>query len=51
MEITEPAVAKMLFDDKVNEADIESNNGGRGFARNVETLLLQKFNSNIERRG
>lgn len=46
MEITEPAVAKMLFDDKVNEADIESNNGGRGFARNVETLLLQKFNSN-----
>lgn len=45
MEITEPAVAKMLFDDKVNEADIESNNGGRGFARNVETLL-QKFNSN-----
>lgn len=46
MEITEPAVAKMLFDDKVNEADIESNNGGRGFARNVESILLQKFNSN-----
>ena len=46
MEITEPAVAKMLFDDGVNEADIESNNGGRGFARNVETLLLEKFHSN-----
>ena len=46
MEITEPAVAKMLYDDEVNEADIESNNGGRGFARNVEALLLQKFNSN-----
>lgn len=46
MEITEPAVAKMLFDDEVNEADIESNNGGRGFARNVETILKEKFNSN-----
>ena len=46
MEITEPAVAKMLFDDGVNDADIESNNGGRGFARNVETLLLEKFHSN-----
>ena len=37
---------KNELNDKVNEADIESNNGGRGFARNVETLLLQKFNSN-----
>lgn len=46
MEITEPAVAKMLYDDKVNVADIESNNGGRGFARNVENELKMNFRSN-----
>lgn len=46
MEITEPAVAKMLFEDKVNDADIESNNGGRGFARNVETILKDQYGSN-----
>lgn len=46
MEITEPAVAKMLYEDSVNEADMESNNGGRGFARNVERLLLEMFHSN-----
>ncbi|MEW6507197.1 MAG: phage terminase large subunit [Bacteroidota bacterium] len=41
MEETEPATAKMLFDNKVREAQIESNNGGRGFARNVERLLWE----------
>lgn len=46
MEITEPATAKMLFDGNVNLADIESNNGGRGFARNVEQELKEKFRSN-----
>ena len=46
MEITEPAVAKMLYEDKVNVADIESNNGGRGFARNVENELKTRFRSN-----
>ena len=46
MEITEPAVAKMLYDDKVNDADIESNNGGRGFARNVEFILKNHYGSN-----
>jgi len=46
MEITEPAVAKMLHDDHVNIADIESNNGGRGFARNVERELQDRFHSN-----
>ena len=39
MEITEPAQAKMLIENNVNVADIESNNGGRGFARNVEAIL------------
>lgn len=42
MEATEPAVAQMLDEDKVNVADVESNNGGRGFARNVQSLLKQK---------
>lgn len=36
MEITEPATAKMLTRHHVDCAIIESNNGGRGFARNVE---------------
>lgn len=45
MEITEPLVAKMLNDNNIREADIESNNGGRGFARNVERLLKEKYNS------
>lgn len=47
MEITEPAVAELLNSEKVSQAVIESNNGGRGFARNVESILKQKYNSNI----
>lgn len=39
MEVTEPAVAEMLTKDNVGNANIESNNGGRGFARNVKTNL------------
>lgn len=35
MEKTEPMVAKMLTKDNIGCALIESNNGGRGFARNV----------------
>jgi len=46
MEETEPATAKMMHDDGVNLADIESNNGGRGFARSVERILKEKFQSN-----
>ncbi|NFG96013.1 terminase [Clostridium sporogenes] len=46
MEVTETATAKMLYDNGVNIADIESNNGGRGFARSVERILKEKFNSN-----
>ena len=39
MEYTEPTTARMLVDDGVQEAIIESNNGGRGFARNVEAAV------------
>ena len=42
METTEPATAELLFRNKVNVARIESNNGGRGFARNVDRLLKTK---------
>ena len=36
MEVTEPTTAQMLTKHNVGCAIIESNNGGRGFARNVE---------------
>lgn len=41
MEYTEPATASMLMEHKVNLADIESNNGGKGFARNVKAIMQQ----------
>ncbi|MFD2692618.1 phage terminase large subunit, partial [Sporolactobacillus shoreicorticis] len=46
MEITEPLLAKKIHGNKVNLAWIESNNGGRGFARSVERILRQKYRSN-----
>lgn len=46
MEETEPDTAKMLYKNKVNHAYIESNGGGRGFARSVEKELMEKHNSN-----
>lgn len=46
MEITEPAVADMLYRNNVNIADIESNNGGRGFSRNVMNILRDKYKTN-----
>lgn len=36
MEVTEPLVAKSLLENNVNYCRVESNNGGRGFSRNVE---------------
>lgn len=44
MEITEPLTAKMLTDNNVGSAKIESNNGGKGFARNV-IQELKKLNN------
>lgn len=46
MEQTENEVAHLLFDGKVTTSRIESNNGGRGFARNVERILDTEFGSN-----
>ena len=39
MEITEPATARMLGRNGTKRARIESNNGGRGFARAVKRIL------------
>lgn len=49
-EITEPKVAKMITADNVTEAEFESNNGGKGYARNVERELhnLQNFKTVVK---
>ena len=44
-EITENLVAKQFDDYEVNEAKIESNNGGRAFARNVERLSEEDYHN------
>lgn len=49
MEVTEMETARRLFEHGVNVSDIESNNGGRGFARSVERILKQDFKSNKTR--
>lgn len=46
MEVTEIETARRLYEYGVNIADIESNNGGRGFARAVERILKEKYHSN-----
>lgn len=42
MEITEPLQADMLVENDVNQAIFESNNGGKGYARNVERLIWER---------
>ena len=49
MEVTEEMVAKALFEYQVSRAKIESNNGGRGFARAVGRILKEKYKSNKTR--
>ena len=49
MEITEEETARRLYEFNVNVADIESNNGGRGFARAVGRILKEKFGGNRTR--
>lgn len=43
MEVTEEQTAELLVVNSVNESQIESNNGGRGFARNVGRIMWEKF--------
>lgn len=44
MEITEPLQAQMMTKDNVGISNIESNNGGRGYARNVEKECIKLGN-------
>ena len=46
MEITEPQVARTIYEYNVAIADIESNGGGRGFARSIRRILEKEYNSN-----
>lgn len=46
MEVTEPLLTRKLFENRVNVATIESNNGGRGFAREVDRTLKQQYQTN-----
>lgn len=46
MEVTEPQTAEMLLRNEVAIADIESNNGGKGFARNVQSILRETYKYN-----
>lgn len=43
METTEPATARMLSRNGTVETLIESNNGGRGFSRNVKRILRENL--------
>lgn len=46
MEVTEPLLAKKLYEHKANLARIESNSGGRGYGRSVQRILKEKYGSN-----
>lgn len=48
METTEPLVALQLTQEGIDLAKIESNNGGRGFARNVESQCRLLRNTKTE---
>lgn len=49
MEYTEPKTAEMLVQNETQRAKIESNNGGRGFARNVEKHV-REYEGKVARR-
>lgn len=49
MEITEDLCAKAFTDFSVNLARIESNNGGRGFGRNVQRISKEKYGNAVTR--
>lgn len=46
MEVTEVETAKQYYENNVNKAHIESNNGGRGFARNVKRIIYENYQTN-----
>ncbi|MCD3254375.1 phage terminase large subunit [Clostridium botulinum] len=46
MEITEGLVSDLLYRNKVNVCIVESNNGGKGFARRLQDLQIEKYKTN-----
>ena len=46
MTVTENLVAKMLYENDVNLAYFEANNGGSLFAQRIRDLLVSKYDSN-----
>ena len=46
MEVTESLVTDMLYRNQVNMCICESNNGGKGFSRRIQDLLIEKYNTN-----
>lgn len=46
MEVTESLVTESYYRNKVNLARIESNNGGKGFARQVDAKLKNEYKTN-----
>lgn len=50
MEITEDECVDIIIRNEVNDAEFESNNGGRGFARNIDRKLREKgyYKANIK---
>lgn len=48
MEVTEPQYINLLNRWRVNEADIESNNGGRGFSRSIEKFVGAVINQRYQ---
>lgn len=45
MEYTEPKTAEMLFRNRTALANVEANNGGRGFSRAVERIIREMGNT------
>lgn len=47
-EVTEPAIARMINAENITEAEFESNNGGKFYARNIETALRGLGNNSTQ---
>lgn len=47
MEVTEPATADLINKQNIAQAIIESNNGGRGFARTIERILKENYKNDV----
>lgn len=46
-EVTEPELTKWLYENKTNQSKIESNAGGRAFARNIQRLSNEMGNNRL----